>query len=54
MLLTDDNKKILFKTGNLQALDILQKYNELVSSKAKADEPSVATKPKQTKSQRRR
>ncbi|XP_050726070.1 39S ribosomal protein L53, mitochondrial-like [Eriocheir sinensis] len=49
-----DNKKILFKANNLQTLEILQKYNELVSSKAKAEESTEVAKPKQTKSQKRR
>lgn len=53
-MLAVDNKKILFKTNNLQLLEILVKYNELVSSLAKVDEPIEAAKPKQTKSQKKR
>lgn len=49
-----DDKKIVFKSSNLQPLDILVKYNELVSSKAKADEPVEAAKPKLTKSQKKK
>lgn len=54
MLLSVDKKKILFKANNLQTLEILQRYNELVSSKAKAEESTEAAKPKQTKSQKKR
>ncbi|MPC17830.1 uncharacterized protein LOC123519497 [Portunus trituberculatus] len=49
-----DDKKIVFKTNNLSSLDILVKYNELVSSKVKVDEAVDAAKPVLTKSQKRR
>lgn len=49
-----DDKKVVFKTDNLSSLDILVKFNELVSSKAKVEEPVDAAKPVLTKSQKRR
>ncbi|KAK8386292.1 hypothetical protein O3P69_010763 [Scylla paramamosain] len=49
-----DNKKIVFKTNNLNSLEILVKYNELVSSKVKVDEALDTAKPVLTKSQKKR
>lgn len=50
-----DGKTILFRTKNLQTLEILQKFNELVSSQVKVEETeSTGKKPVQTKSQKRR
>lgn len=50
-----DGNTILFRTKNLQTLEILQKFNELVSSQVKVEETELAgKKPVQTKSQKRR
>ncbi|XP_071546770.1 large ribosomal subunit protein mL53 [Panulirus ornatus] len=50
-----DGKTVLFKTKNLQSLEILQKFNQLISSQAKIEDktPSVL-KGKITKLQKKK
>ncbi|KAG7176229.1 39S ribosomal protein L53, mitochondrial-like [Homarus americanus] len=50
-----NGKTLLFKAVNLQPLEILKKFNELVSSQAEAESKTeVLTKGKLTKSQKKK